>query len=97
MPMAQAVGAVAVVVGDDEQARVGLDRVGQHLRRFGGAGQRVRRQQRLQRIVDLAAVLHAARGIQPGQQRMDALLFEQRGAARRDGAVEDEGHWFSRG
>jgi hypothetical protein len=89
-------GAVAVVVGHDEQPRIGFDRVGQHHRRVMRAGQLFRRQQGLQRIVDLAAVLHAACGIETRQQRMHALLGQHVTAAQRYLATEYAGHVRSR-
>ena len=88
-------GAVAVVVADDQQFGLGLDGVGQHVRGVGGVGEAGRRQQRLQFVVEFGPVGDAARRIEAGEQRVQALLFELPDDARRDVAGDDAGHWAS--
>ena len=69
--------AVAVVVGDDAQALLAGDGVGQQ--RGGGvdAQQVTRWQQARQAVVQLGGAGHAACGIQLRQQRVDAGLLQR--------------------
>ncbi len=85
-------GAVAVVVADDQQAGVGLDGVGQHVRGVAGMGEGGGRQQRLQLVVEFGLVGDAAGRVQPREQRVQALLFELPDDARRHAAGDDAGH-----
>jgi hypothetical protein len=84
-------GAVAVVVGHDDDALVLLDRVGQQARGLGAAAQRGRRQQLRHRVVELLGAAHAARGEQAREQRMHAGLLQRERGARRDVARVDAG------
>jgi hypothetical protein len=86
-------GAVAVVVADDQQLRFGLDGIGQQLGGVGGVGQGGRRNQRLQFVVEFGLVGDAACGVEAGEQRVQALLFELPDDARRAAAGDDAGHW----
>ena len=88
-------GAVAVVVADDQQFGLGLDGVGQHVRRIAGVGQAGGRQQRLQFVIEFGPVGDAARGVEAGEQRVQALLLQLPDDARRDVAGDDAGHWAS--
>ena len=79
-------GAVAVVVGNDADALLALDGVGQQAGGFGGALQAGRaggRQQAGEGVVDFFGLLHAAGGIQARQQRVPACSSAQ--AARGEG------------
>ena len=88
-------GAVAVVVADDQQFGFGLDGVGQHVRGIAGVGQAGGRQQRLQFVIEFGPVGDAARGVEAGEQRVQALLLELPDDARRNVAGDDAGHWAS--
>ena len=84
-------GAVTVVVGDDADAALLFDRVGEQ--RCGGVGafHRRRRQQVCQAVVEFFVRLHTSRCEQPRQQRMHPGLFECEGRARRHVAGFDPG------
>ena len=88
-------GAVAVVIADDQQAGFGLDGIGQDMGGLVGIGQRGGRQQRLQFVVEFGLVGDAARRIEAGEQRVQALLFELPDGARRAAAGDDVGHWVA--
>ena len=72
---------IAVVIGHDAQALVLRDGVGQHLRCFVRAQHACRGQQQVQCVVEFVFRQHATGGIQAGQQRVDARLFQRPGAA----------------
>ncbi|MNY42886.1 hypothetical protein D3C86_1778140 [compost metagenome] len=69
-------GAVAIVVGHDQELLAGLDGVGQHAGGMRGMGQAGGRQQRRPGQLGLIRMRDAARGPQAGQQRMDAGRFQ---------------------
>ncbi len=87
-------GAVAVVVADDQHAGLGFDGVGQDVGGVAGVGEGGRRDQRLQFVVEFGLVLDAARGIEAGEQGVQALLFELPDDALRNAAGDDAGHGF---
>jgi hypothetical protein len=85
-------GAVAVVVGDDDHALAGGDRVGQEHGGRADVQQAGGRDQRRQLAGQFGAAGQAARRVQARQHRMDAVLAQHFGFAERAGAGTDACH-----
>ena len=84
--------AVAIVVGDDEHARTGFDRVGEQSRRLGGAAQRVGRQQGREAVIELVAMRYPACRIDARQQRVNAGIDQRLHGASGCGTRQDACH-----
>ena len=88
-------GAVTVVISDDDQARAGLDRIGEQLRGGLRAGERFGRQQVLEAGVEFIGAADAAPRIEPSEQRVQTGVGQAAEGLRRHGAGLDAGHrWF---
>ncbi len=85
-------GAVAVVVGHDQQARLGFDRVGEQRRGVVDVRQRRRRHQAVDQQLQLVASLHAAPGQHAGERGQHAVGHELLRDARVGVADEKAGH-----
>ena len=66
-------GAIAVVVGHDQQAGVGLDRIGEQRRRVVHVRQRRRRHQPVDQQLQFIAPLYPASGQHPGERGQHAI------------------------
>lgn len=84
--------AVAVVVGDDQQAPLVGDRIGEQRRGVRAAFQFGGRHEARERGLDVGRGLHAARRIQAREDGVQAVARERFGVGGRDGAGNDPGH-----
>ena len=77
-------GAVAVVVRHDAELLVGCNGIGQQHGSSGGAEHVGGGNQAGQTVVEIVGVLHPARGVQLGQQRVNTGLLQGPGCAGGD-------------
>ena len=84
--------AIAIVVGDDQQALACLNCVGQEHTRFGAAFQVVQRQQIFQLRIRLFRRRDTTRRVKPRQQRGNARLFERPHGAWRNLTTDKASH-----
>ena len=82
-------GAVGVVVGDDQEPLTGLDRIGEQHRGLLHALEQRRRQQTGRAVGELGCRADASRGVDFGEQRMDAGCDQRAAIGFLVGALDD--------